>query len=71
MKEALLDFQRALDLSPAAASKEVRRAICKLRQELGAENQQLCGRACSAESVAGKLCDEDAIEVLSKYSNKS
>ena len=67
MKEALFDFYHALEITPT--SKEIRKAITKLKQEIGSENQLV--RFGSAESLATKTYEEDALDVFSKYSSKS
>ena len=70
MKEALQDFYHGLELSPT--SKEIRKAVVRLKEEIGSENlTRLPGHFGSAESLFNKHCDEDALEFLTKCSSKS
>ena len=62
MKEALFDYYHALELAPN--SKEVRKAIMKLKDEIGNENHLV--RFKSAESLVEKYQDS-ATSSLSRY----
>ena len=70
LKEALFDFYHGLEVMPA--SKEIRKAILRLKEEIGSENlTRLPGNFGSAESLVNKHCDENALEFLTKCSSKS
>ena len=69
-KEALCDFYQALEMNPA--SREIRKAILKLKEEIGSENSQilrLSARFASAESLANRSFQD--LDSISKYSSKS
>ena len=70
LKDALCDFCQALDMNPA--SREIRKAILKLREEIGSENSQILrmsARFASAESLTNRSFQD--FDSISKYSSKS
>ena len=60
-KDALFDFHHALELAPG--TREIRKAIVKLRDEVGIENHLSHASIGSAESLTNKVCsgEENAI----------
>ena len=70
-KEALLDFYHAHELSPE--SREIKKAISKLRDEIGSENNsvRISFRPGSAESLVNRTCEDVSEDFSNKLSNNN